>query len=138
MSKTTPVEPRPGESNAATLTWNLSVNPIVGKLKLKSMERTNIFYEEWVHFIRLNAGIPIFLTRPYTYNPLSLNRNKMPKKVDVPIETTVVQGIFESTNGGAGKGRNNIALTVKIMIWVETDEESDGIEFDFQKDENEK
>jgi hypothetical protein len=135
MEKITPVEPTyERKQNGSSLSWSSSGNLILGKLKLKSMERTNIFYEEWVRFIKFDAGIPDFLTQVYTYNPLSLNRNKMSKKVDVPIETTVIQGIFESAIGEAQKERFNIALKIKIMIWVETDEDANGIEFDFQKD----
>jgi len=135
MEKIAPVEPTYERTqNVSTLSWGSSGNLILGKLKLKSMERTNIFYEEWVRFIKLDAGIPDFLTQVYAYNPLSLNRNKMPKKVDVPIDTTVIQGIFESAIGEAQKERFNIGLKIKIMIWVETDEDANGIEFDFQKD----
>ncbi|MFL5763565.1 MAG: hypothetical protein ACJ77K_06440 [Bacteroidia bacterium] len=117
------------------LYWEGTSNPVVGKLRLKSLERTSIFYEEWVHYVPLNAGMPDFGVGPHAHTPLTLVKIKKPKKVDVPVETTIVQGFFESKS--AGKGKANISLVVKIMIWVETDEDAEGIEFDFQKQEQE-
>lgn len=115
------------------LSWTLNQNPVVGKLKLKSMERTYIFFEEWLHFILFNGGVPDMSMGFFPKNPISLNKNRVPKKVEVPVETTIVNGIYEDSAGKYLK--RDITYTVKVFVWVETEEESDGVEFDFQQED---
>ena len=104
----------------------------MGKLKLKSMERTYIFYEEWLHFILFNGGVPDMSMGMLERSPISLNKNRTPKKVDVPVETTIVNGIYADTIGKFLK--KDIAYTVKVFVWVETEEDTDGVVFDFQNE----
>jgi hypothetical protein len=122
-----------GRRIAPFLSWTLQKNPVTGKLKLKSMERTYIFYEEWLHFILFNGGIPDMTMGMFARSPISLNKNRVPKKVDVPATTTVVNGIYEDTLGKfLGQ---DITYTIKVFVWVETEEENKGIAFDFQDNE---
>lgn len=122
-----------GRRSAPFLSWTLQKNPVTGKLKLKSMERTYIFYEEWLHFILFNGGIPDMTIGMFARSPVSLNKNRVPKKVDVPVTTTIVNGIYEDTLGKF-LGRD-ITYTIKVFVWVETEEENKGIVFDFQDNE---
>lgn len=123
-----------GRVGVPFLSWTLKQNPVTGKLKLKSMERTYIFFEEWLHFILFNGGMPDMSMGLFAHNPTSLNKNRIPKKVDVPVETTIVNGIYEDTLGKYL--RKDISYTVKVFVWVETEEDSDGVEFDFQQEQN--
>lgn len=122
-----------GKITAPFLSWTQQQNPVMGKLKLKSMERTYIFFEEWLHFILFNGGIPDMSMGLWANNPTSLNKNRKAKKVEVPVETTIVNGIYEDSIGKYLK--RDITYTVKVMVWVETEEDADGIEFDFQEAE---
>lgn len=115
------------------LSWTLQQNPVMGKLKLKSMERTYIFFEEWLHLILFNGGIPDMSMGLFSRNPTSLNKNRKAKAVEVPVETTIVKGIYEDSIGKYLK--RDIAYTVKVFVWVETEEDADGVEFDFQQEE---
>lgn len=122
-----------GTRSAPFLSWTLQKNPVTGKLKLKSMERTYIFYEEWMHFILFNGGIPDMTMGMLARSPISLNKNRIPKKVDVPVSTTIVNGIYEDTLGKFLQ--HDITYTIKVFVWVETEEENDGVVFDFQENE---
>lgn len=121
-----------GTIHAPYLFWTLKANPVLGKLKLKSMERAGIFYEEWLHFIRFNGGMPDISMALFAKNPTSINRNRVPKKVDVPRETTLINGLFEDTIGISQL--KDIRYTIKIFVWAETTEEANGVVFDFQND----
>jgi hypothetical protein len=117
------------------LIWNPRVNPPLGKLKLRSRERTNIFYEEWLHFIQFNAGIPDMSIRLFDLHPASLNKNNAPKKVDVPSDTTLINGLFEEYFGKLI--RRDLDYSIKIFVWLETEEDAAGLVFDFQEEEKE-
>jgi hypothetical protein len=117
------------------LSWTQQQNPVMGKLKLKSMERTYIFYEEWLHFILFNGGIPDMSMGLFAQSPISLNKNRPAKKVEVPVETTIVNGIYEDTIGSLLK--RDVSYTVKVFVWVETEEDADGVVFDFQNESEE-
>ena len=121
-----------GRRSLPYLSWTQQQNPVMGKLKLKSMERTYIFYEEWLHFILFNGGVPDMSMGMLERSPISLNKNRIPKKVDVPVETTIVNGIYADTIGKFLK--KDIAYTVKVFVWVETEEDTDGVVFDFQNE----
>ncbi|MBI3518060.1 MAG: hypothetical protein HY062_01715 [Bacteroidetes bacterium] len=122
-----------GKITAPFLSWTEQQNPVMGKLKLKSMERTYIFFEEWLHFILFNGGIPDMSMGLLARSPISLNRNRKAKTVEVPVETTIVKGIYEDSIGKYL--RRDLAYTVKVFVWVETEEEADGVEFGFQEAE---
>lgn len=124
-----------GNSKQPYLFWNPGVNPPLGKLKLRSRERTNIFYEHWLHFIQFNGGIPNMSMELFNLNPASLNKNTLPKTVDVPKETTLINGLFEEYFGKLIK--QDIDYTIKVFVWIETEEDADGVVFEFQKEETE-
>jgi hypothetical protein len=119
-----------GRITAPYFSWTLKHNPVTGKLKLKSMERTYIFYQEWVHFILFDGGVPDMTMGMFSRSPISLNKNRIAKAVEVPVTTTVVNGIYEDTLGKFL--HHDIQYTIKVFVWVETEEESNGIVFDFQ------
>lgn len=123
---------RDGRITIPFLSWTQKQNPVTGKLKLKSMERTYIFFEEWLHFILFNGGIPDMSMGLFARSPISLNKNRKAKTVEVPVETTLVKGIYEDTIGKFLK--KDIAYTVKVFVWVETEEDADGVVFDFQEE----
>ena len=112
------------------LKWTNSKNPTLGKLKLQSLERANIFYEEWVRFSWLNGGIDDMSYGLFPLSPFSLNKNTVPKKVDVPNTTTIINGLFTDTIGLYLK--QGLTYTIKVFVWVETKEDADGVVFDFQ------
>lgn len=115
------------------LSWTIDQNPVLGKLKLRSMERTNIFFEEWLHLIMFSGGMPDMSGGLLKNNPSSLNRNRVPKKVEVPKMTTLINGLFEDTLGRTLK--KDIRYLIKVFVWGETDEDADGVVFDFQSEE---
>lgn len=113
------------------LSWTRTKNPTLGRLKLQSLERANIFYEEWVTFVWLNGGIEDMSYGLFPISPYTLNKNTMPRKVDVPNTTTVINGLFTDSIGMYLK--QNLTYTIKIFVWVETTEDNDGVVFDFQR-----
>lgn len=123
-----------GEAQAHYLRWTAQKNPVLGKLKLQSMERANIFFEAWLHFMSYDGGMDdrgrIFPVSPYT-----LNANWYPKKVFAPLETTIVKGFYEDNIGK--RLAADLSYTIKVFVWVETQEDSDGVMFDFQNEDSE-
>ena len=121
-------------TSAPYISWTINSNPVLGKLKLQSMERSNIFFEDWVHLVAYDGGMDdrgkIFPVSPY-----SLNKNYYPKKVHAPLETTIVKGIFQDSFGDRMK--KDVSYTLKVFVWVETEEESNGVDFGFQEKETE-
>lgn len=123
-----------GEAQAHYLRWTAKTNPVLGKLKLQSMERANIFFEAWLHFMYYDGGMDergrIFPVSPYT-----LNANWYPKKVFAPLETTIVKGFYEDNIGK--RLATDLNYTIKVFVWVETQQDADGVLFDFQNEESE-
>jgi hypothetical protein len=50
----------------------------------------------------------------------------------VPNTTTVINGLFTDTMGQYFE--RELKYSIKVFVWVETEEESKGVDFDFQKD----
>ena len=121
---TNPVTKRP------FLKWEKFKNPTLGRLKLQSSERTNIFYSDWVKFKWLNGGLDDMSYGLFPISPYSLNKPTVPKTVEVPNTTTVINGLFTDTIGILLK--QPLAYKIKVFMWIETQEESDGVVFDFQ------
>lgn len=117
------------------LTWSPESNPVLGKLKLQSMERCNVFFEQWLHFVFYKGGIPDMSKGLFPVHPYTLNKNTEPKKVDVPNETTIINGLYEDTFGKSTKREKGLSYTVKVFVWIETEDDADGVVFDFQKQE---
>ena len=116
------------------LTWTAKKNPTLGKLKLQSMECSGIFFTSWVHYINFQAGYKDTDASPFPVSPYTLNRNSVAKRVNVPGKTTLLRGSF--TDSISEQLQQDITYVLKIYVWVETDEEARGIEFDFQKEAN--
>lgn len=102
---------------------------VAGKLTLQSMEKENIFYSDWV------KGSVFYeeLRQPKvfeTYKGLNYIRGKtLPKKVDVPIESTIINALY---NDNIGKQlKKDIAYKLKVFVWIETNEQANGVSFEF-------
>lgn len=115
--------------NSIEFNYSSTMNPTVGRLKLQSLEKANIIYSEWLKLLEWNIGI-----KPggiFPINPFTLLQKQMPKQVEVSPQTTILNGLYEdnilkSTNG-------NFNYTIKVLVWLEMNEDSKGVEFDFLK-----
>jgi hypothetical protein len=100
--------------------WNISQNPLAGNIKLQSLEKANIFYSNQVWAVQFNDGIPDITTDLYAFDAFAVLQKKEPRKVDVPANTTIINGMYKDLMGAANK--RDIAYTVKVFLWIETDE----------------
>ena len=108
---------------------NRNTNPVLGLLKLQSLEKANIFYVEWLKAFEWNIGIGrmgIFPVNPYT-----LLKKQNPKRLEVVPQTTILNGLYEDSLMIDTKGE--YTYTIKIMVWLEMNEESKGVDFEFLK-----
>jgi hypothetical protein len=105
---------------AVNTEWNILQNPLAGKLKLQSLEKANIFYSEQVWAVRFNDGIPDITDDLYAFDAFAVLQKKEPMKVDVPADTTIINGMYKDLMGAANK--RDVAYTVKVFLWIETDE----------------
>ena len=112
------------------LNWGKLKNPTLGRLKLQSLERSHIFYSDWVKCIWLNGGIDDMSNGLFPVNPYSLNKPTKPRKVDLPVSTTLINGLFIDSIGLYYK--KHLTYSVKIFVWIETTEEANGVVYDFQ------
>jgi hypothetical protein len=113
------------------LIWNRVKNPVLGRLKLQSLQQANIFFEEWIKLVWLNGGIDDMSFGLFPVSPYSLNKHTIPKKVNVPNTTTIINGLYTDTIGLYLK--QHLTYTIKVLVWVETTEDADGVVFDFQE-----
>jgi hypothetical protein len=113
------------------LKWDISINPTLGKLKLQSFDRSNIFFEEWVDFVHYGAGMPDMSFGNFPVSPYTLNNNKQPRTADVSCTNQVINGMFIDYIGS--RLLADLPYTIKVIIWVETDEKNNGLRYDFQK-----
>ena len=108
-----------GTVQGTFLTWVNGINKVMGRIKLQSMERANIFYADWVHSNDLDGGIGNFLGSIYPTSPYTLLEMPEAKKVDVSSETTVVNGIYRDYYGVSLN--RDLAYTIKVFLWIELD-----------------
>ncbi len=120
-------------SKTPFLKWNPKTNPTVGKLKLQNMNRSNIFFEAWINFIFLNGSIPDLSYGLYPKSPYSTNVNGKPKQVNVSCTNTLINGMFADVIGS--RQNKNMNYKVKVFVWIETSEKSQGVVYDFQQQE---
>jgi len=116
-------------TNHINFIWDNKSNPVAGRLKLQSLEKANIFYSQWLKALEWNIGINdngIFPINPYTL----LNKVK-PIQVEVPPQTTILNGLYEDTV--LKNAKENFSYKVKVFVWLEMKEDSKGVEFDFLK-----
>lgn len=120
-----------GETTDATNTidfkWNGKRNPVLGRLKLQSLEKANVFYSEWLKLLEWNINISDKGIFPIT--PYSLLQKVVPKKVEVPPNTTVLNGFYEDVF--IKELNKNFAYEVKVCVWIETIEDCNGVDYEF-------
>ena len=58
-----------------------------------------------------------------------------PKKVDVPVESTIINALYHDTLGKFYK--QDISYTLKVFVWIETNENQNGVMFEFLNTEKE-
>jgi hypothetical protein len=121
--KTTP------EKETFYLEWSPKQNNVIGKLKLQSLEKANLFYNEWLKVTDLNGGLTI--GAKYPIHPYTLLTKIKPKRVSVPQNTTILNGLYEDAILKNTQGI--FSYWVKVFVWLEVDEAPKGIDFDFLK-----
>jgi hypothetical protein len=108
---------------------------VAGKLSLQSMERENIFFSDWVRASVFYEG---FL-KPSSFQIHSglkdIRGKTAPKKVDVPVESTVINALYRDNIGKHLK--QDITYTLKVFVWMETNEQQNGVAFEFLNNEKE-
>lgn len=105
-------------------------NPTIGKLKLQSLDRHNIFFETWLFFIYLNSSMPDMRYGLFPKSPYSLNRNSNPKPVNVPVNNMAINGLFTDSIGA--RKQSDMIYKVKVFLWIETNEPATGVKYDFE------
>jgi hypothetical protein len=104
---------------------------VVGRLKLQSLEKANIFYEQWLKVLEWNIGLNangIFPTKLYTL----LNKVN-PVQVAVSPQTTILNGFYEDTI--LKNAPQSFDYKVNVLVWLEMKENNNGVEFEFLKTE---
>lgn len=112
------------------LKWSRTSNPVVGKLKLQSMDRSNIFFETWVSFVFLNASLQDMSFGLFPKSPYSLVVQSKPKPIEIPCSNTIINGLFADDIGS--RKNTDMKYRVKVFVWIQTSEPTKGVVFDFQ------
>lgn len=110
-------------------------NNTAGKLKLQSMEKENIFFSDWV---KASVFYEEF-KQPKAFEIHSglkdIRGKTAPKKVDVPVESTIINAVYVDTIGKFHK--QDISYTLKVFVWIETNDNQNGVTFEFLNNEKE-
>ena len=110
-------------------------NNTAGKLKLQSMEKENIFFSDWVKASVFYEGFK----QPKAFEIHSglkdIRGKTAPKKVDVPVESTIINAIYVDTIGKFHK--LDISYMLKVFVWIETNDPQNGITFEFFNNDKE-
>lgn len=110
-------------------------NNTAGKLKLQSLEKENIFFSDWVKASVFYEGFK----QPKAFEIHSglkdIRGKTAPKKVDVPVESTIINALFHDTIGKFYK--QDISYTLKVFVWIETNDNQNGVTFEFLNNEKE-
>jgi hypothetical protein len=117
------------------LQWGSKSNPVVGKLKLQSMDRSNIFFENWIPFVLLNGSMPDMSYSLFPKSPYSLIVRGKPKPIGIACSNNIINGQFADSIGIAKNV--DMKYRVKIFVWVQTTEPTNGVAFDFQMKDKE-
>ncbi len=112
------------------LQWTSTSNPVVGRLKLQNMDRHNIFFESWLPFVFLNASMPDMSFGMFPKSPYSLIAKSEPRTVDVPVSNNIIHGFFTDDIGT--RKNQDVRYIVKVFVWVQTNEQSRGVIYDFE------
>jgi len=128
--KGVPVQDATGSVPRETVNSNTA-----GKLKLQSMEKENIFFSDWVKASVFYEGFK----QPKAFEIHSglkdIRGKTAPKKVDVPVESTIINALYHDTLGKFYK--QDISYTLKVFDWIETNENQNGVMFEFLNTEKE-
>ncbi|MCD6068908.1 MAG: hypothetical protein K0S33_3734 [Bacteroidetes bacterium] len=129
-----PEDPMPPAAAPANRTpflkWNDKSNPVIGKLKLQSLDRHNIFFETWVPFVHFSAAMPDMSYGLFPKSPHTLILPTGPRTVGIPCNNTVVYGMYSDSIGEERK--MEIRYKVKVFVWVQTTEADKGVRYGFE------
>ena len=99
------------------------------------MEKENIFFSDWVKASVFYEGFK----QPKAFEIHSglkdIRGKTAPKKVDVPVESTIINAIYLDTIGKFHK--QDLLYTLKVFVWIETSENQNGVTFEFLNNEKE-
>ncbi|MDP3557673.1 MAG: hypothetical protein Q8T03_09885 [Bacteroidota bacterium] len=108
---------------------------VAGKISLQSMEKENIFFSDWVKASVFYEGFG----KPESFQIHSglkdVRGKTAPKKVDVPVESTIINALYRDNVGKQLK--QDISYILKVFVWVETNENANGVAFEFLNNEKE-
>jgi hypothetical protein len=93
---------------------------LVAKIILQSLEKANLFYWDRIWSLPFMDGIGSVTEDPYAWDAFQLLKKADYKTVSIPAGTTILNGILQDLIGAAL--RKDIAYTVKVLLWIETDE----------------
>lgn len=99
--------------------WNLNANPLAGRLTLQSMEKANIFFQDYLWVLLYNDGISD-LDKMDSMDAFSVYTNKEPKAVNVPCNTTIINALYKDALGVTFD--SDFVYRVKVTLWTEYDE----------------
>ncbi len=124
------IVPEPSEGISREINYN-----VAGKISLQSMEKENIFFSDWVKASVFYEGYK----KPEAFlihtEAKDIRGKTAPKKVDVPVESTIINALYRDNIGKQLK--QDIIYTLKVFVWMETNENENGIAFEFLNSEKE-
>ncbi len=117
------------KTNSIQFNWTSKQNPVIGNLKLQSFETANIFYKEWIKLLEWNNGLTTNSLFPN--QATTLLQKQYPLCVEVSPQTTMINGLYEDVL--LTKTNKVKSYEVKVFVWLEMKEPSNGVEYEFLK-----
>lgn len=108
---------------------------VAGKISLQSMEKENIFFSDWVKASVFYEGYKKPEAFQIHTEAKDIRGKTAPKKVDVPVESTIINALYRDNIGKQLK--QDVIYTLKVFVWMETNENENGIAFEFLNSEKE-
>jgi hypothetical protein len=108
---------------------------VAGKLKLQSMEKENIFFSDWVKASVFFEEFKQSKAFEIHSGLKDIRGKTAPKKVDVPVESTIINALYHDNIGKFYK--QDITYTLKVFVWMEVNEQQNGVTFEFLTNEKE-
>lgn len=108
---------------------------VAGKLSLQSMERENIFFSDWVRASVFYEGFLKSNSFQIHTGLKDIRGKTAPQKVDVPVESTIINALYHDNIGKHLK--QDVSYTLKVFVWMETNEQQNGVAFEFLNNEKE-
>jgi hypothetical protein len=103
----------------------------LGKLKVKSLDRSGIFYDVWVPLVYYGASIPDMGFGIFSKCPFTLNTKNQPEKLYEECTHGSLEGKYEDTFGIYQA--KDMRYRICIYLWLETDEDAAGKQYEFQQ-----